>query len=92
MISKLLASAAFAALMLGTVGGANAAPALGIGLSGIQSGPAIEQVDWRRVCERDGDRCRRVWVGDRDDHRHWGWRKVCDHDGDRCRWVRRDRD
>jgi len=90
MIGKLLASAAFASLILSTIGGANAAPAFGFGLSAPHAA-TVEQVDYRRVCDRDGDHCRRVWVGDRDDRR-WGWRKICDRDGDRCRWVRRDRD
>ena len=95
MISKLLASAAFGMLVLGAAGNANAAPGLGAGLTVANSGPQLEKVWWRRVCDRDGDRCRSVWVrGDRDhdEHRGWGWRKVCDHDGDRCRMVRRDRD
>lgn len=85
MLSKFLASAAFAAGALSSIGSANAMPSFSSGVAAANA-PAIEQIDWRRVCDRDGDRCHRVWVDhDRDDR--WGRHRVCDRDGDRCRWV-----
>ena len=84
MSSKLLASAAFAALVLGAAGSASAAPMFGAGLTVNSSGSQIENVYWRRLCDRDGNDCHRVWVNpfrfyDRDDDRRW-WRWNRDHD------------
>lgn len=89
MFSKVLASAAFATVALASIGSANAMPSFNSGLPAAAKTSGIEQVDYRRVCDRDGDRCHSVWI-DRDHDRYgrWGWHRVCDRDGDRCRWVR----
>ena len=67
------------ALLLGSHSPARALP-----LTGPPEVTAVkvEKIDWVRRCDRDGDRCRRVWVRDRDDWRGWRW----------WRWHRRDRD
>ena len=91
MITKLLASAALGALALGLAGSANAAPSFGAGLSATNTGPAIEKVWWKRVCDHDGDRCQNVWISpDRDhDHDRFWWRHR--HDRDDRRFDRDDR-
>jgi len=69
----LLASAASCVLTLGiATTAATAAPAPGDKLGSVSSN--VEKVYWRRVCDRDGDRCRRVWVRDDDRRSHWWWR------------------
>ena len=67
----LLASAAIGALSLGAaITAAQASPLLGGKLTAQESSSAVEKIWWKRVCDRDGDRCRRVWIRrDRDDDR-----------------------
>ena len=59
MDKKLLALMAVSTLSLGTAQAFPVPQNTGM--------PVVQNIDWRRVCDRDGDRCRRVWVRDRDD-------------------------
>jgi hypothetical protein len=52
-----------AASVLLSASAVNAAPAAGTARIGAVS--ASIAIDYRVVCNRDGDRCRRVWVEDR---------------------------
>ena len=62
-----------------------AAQALPIGDKTAASS-VVQNIEWRRVCDRDGDRCRRVWVRDRDEGfvfrfgRDRDWRREREHD------------
>ena len=86
MRKTVFAATAFAALALGgAFASAQAAPALGTGLSISHDGSVVDKVWWKRVCDRDGDRCRRVWIGDRDRDDHgWRWRRWCRWHPNRC--------
>jgi len=85
--------AACGVALLCSFGGAQAAPQA---LGAMAPVSPIQNIDWRRVCDRDGDNCHRVFVRDRDDRGmrdrdrdHDGMRRVCDRDGDNCHWMRR---
>ena len=63
MRNTLLVSAAVGALSLGTaMTSAQAAPAFCAPLSTAGVTSNVENVFWKRVCDRDGDRCHSVWV------------------------------
>ena len=69
MRNFLLASAALSTLALGVAATAvQAAPVASVQAIAQAAPTNVDHVYWRRVCDRDGDRCRRVWI-----HRRW-WR------------------
>ena len=75
---KSIALGGLALVSFGTV--AQALP-----LGGKLTTPApsnVEQVYWKRVCDRDGDRCRSIWInpGFRHDYDRYDWRFRRDHD------------
>ena len=88
MSKSLFVSAALGVLALGSaVSTAQAAPFSNAGITVENTGGA-QKVWWKRVCDRDGDRCHRVWIrddydrpllrfrlGDRDDWRRREWRE-----------------
>ena len=82
----LLLSASSGALALCfAVTTAQALPALGAQQPEVLSSSNVQTIDWRRVCNRYGRDCRRVWVGrdrDRDRDRDRG-RLDRDRDGRR---------
>ena len=67
----LLASAAAGALALCfAVTAAEALPALGGKLATAESFSDVQQIAWKRVCDRRGRHCHRIWVRQgRDDWR-----------------------
>ena len=79
-----LGAACSIGLLISGISAANASPSV----LTLPSPTSIEKVDWVRICDRDGDRCRRVWRGDRDDRRGWehrDWRWWRNHRRDRDR-------
>ena len=69
MRNFLLATAALSTLAIGVAATAvEAAPIAGVQAIAQAAPSNIDNVYWRRVCDRDGDRCHRVWI-----HRRW-WR------------------
>ena len=90
----MLTSAACSAIALGfALTEANAAPTLSGRIAATGANTDLQNIWWRRICDRDGDRCRRVWVREDEDDRRiivpFGFR-IWDGD-DRRRRYRDDR-
>ena len=63
MTKHLIVSAVLGFLALGSaVSAAQAVPALATKPAATDANSAVQNIWWRRVCDRDGDRCHRVWV------------------------------
>jgi hypothetical protein len=63
MSKTLIASAALGLFALGSAfSSAQAAPFSPAGISVDHSASGAQKVWWKRVCDRHGDRCHRVWI------------------------------
>ena len=93
MRKHLFVTAALGALALGgLMTSAQAAPFSGGNIAIGEKGGGIEQVYWKRVCDRDGDDCHRVWIRDRDDDRPVFRFRFRDRDDERRRHRDHDHD
>ena len=92
MLKQLFVSAAFSALALSSaLTSAQAAPFSGGTIVIGEKGAGIDKIWWKRVCDRDGDRCHRVWIRNDDDRPYFRFR-FRDRDGDERRHRDHDHD
>lgn len=71
MRQHLVTTIPLAALAFGFATTAQAAPVLGGTSVASEAKSAVEKAWWRRICDEEGEHCRRVWIDeDRDDYRY----------------------